>query len=147
MVALSHCQGTRCISNLNMAYERDVAFGLGLIEVTRDVTICVIANVMAPHLLGILPSSCLKILHSPGRTHLDTMPNPEPSPKHQDFDFWEFVYCAQCHLPFTSEAGGQPQVPFWITECGHVICNNHLSKHIQSTLSYLSTELLNYWRC
>jgi hypothetical protein len=44
-----------------------------------------------------------------------------------EFDFWDFVNCSICHLPFTSSDRGPP-VPFWITECGHVLCNNHLSK-------------------
>lgn len=42
-----------------------------------------------------------------------------------DIDFWELVSCARCHLPYASEPG--KSVPFWLTECGHVICNNHLS--------------------
>ncbi|KAG1735843.1 hypothetical protein EDD22DRAFT_829825 [Suillus occidentalis] len=42
-----------------------------------------------------------------------------------EFDFWHFVNCSICHLPFTSSDRGPP-VPFWITECGHVLCNNHL---------------------
>ena len=46
----------------------------------------------------------------------------------QDSDFWEFVACGRCHLPFTPEPGAQPTIPFWITECGHVVCNNHLSR-------------------
>ena len=44
-----------------------------------------------------------------------------------ELDFWEFVNCARCHLPFNTD-GGSPPVPFWLTECGHVICNNHLSE-------------------
>lgn len=44
-----------------------------------------------------------------------------------EFDFWEFVACARCHLPFSADSGAQPPVPFWVTECGHVLCNNHLS--------------------
>ncbi|KAJ3993926.1 hypothetical protein F5050DRAFT_613430 [Lentinula boryana] len=40
------------------------------------------------------------------------------------FDFWEFVSCAKCQLPFN---GNGSTVPFWLTECGHVVCNNHLS--------------------
>ncbi|KAG2111708.1 uncharacterized protein F5147DRAFT_573086 [Suillus discolor] len=42
-----------------------------------------------------------------------------------EFDFWDFVHCSTCQLPFTSSDRGPP-VPFWITECGHVVCNNHL---------------------
>ncbi|KAG2144790.1 hypothetical protein BD769DRAFT_1597744 [Suillus cothurnatus] len=42
-----------------------------------------------------------------------------------EFDFWDFVNCSICQLPFTSSDHGPP-VPFWITECGHVLCNNHL---------------------
>ncbi|KAJ7581218.1 hypothetical protein C8J56DRAFT_259929 [Mycena floridula] len=42
-----------------------------------------------------------------------------------EFDFWEFVDCAKCRLPFASESGAT--VPFWLTECGHVVCNSHLN--------------------
>ncbi|KAK7467248.1 hypothetical protein VKT23_004305 [Stygiomarasmius scandens] len=40
-----------------------------------------------------------------------------------EFDFWEFVACAKCQLPFASGS----TVPFWLTECGHTVCNNHLN--------------------
>ncbi|KDQ06752.1 hypothetical protein BOTBODRAFT_192853 [Botryobasidium botryosum FD-172 SS1] len=40
-----------------------------------------------------------------------------------DVDFWEFVHCSTCLLPFTDP----PSCPFWLTECGHVLCNNHLN--------------------
>ncbi|KAJ4487834.1 hypothetical protein J3R30DRAFT_3431884 [Lentinula aciculospora] len=49
----------------------------------------------------------------------------EPT-KSLDFDFWEFVCCAKCQLPYNSGASSST-VPFWLTECGHVICNNHLN--------------------
>ncbi|KAJ7685320.1 hypothetical protein DFH06DRAFT_1158124 [Mycena polygramma] len=42
-----------------------------------------------------------------------------------EFDFWEFVSCARCQLPFASDSGAT--IPFWLTECGHVVCNTHLS--------------------
>ncbi|KAJ7510001.1 hypothetical protein B0H11DRAFT_1170252 [Mycena galericulata] len=42
-----------------------------------------------------------------------------------EFDFWEFVSCSRCQLPFASESGAT--VPFWLTECGHVVCNTHLN--------------------
>ncbi|KAF8892492.1 hypothetical protein BD779DRAFT_1509345 [Infundibulicybe gibba] len=41
------------------------------------------------------------------------------------FDFWEFVHCTRCRLPFSS--GSNPTIPFWLTECGHIICNSHLN--------------------
>ncbi|KAJ7063409.1 hypothetical protein C8F01DRAFT_1132902 [Mycena amicta] len=44
---------------------------------------------------------------------------------HTDFDYWDFVACARCQLPFASESGST--VPFWLTECGHVVCNAHLN--------------------
>lgn len=56
------------------------------------------------------------------------MSNMQKPAQDPTFDFWEFVSCARCHLPFTPESGGPQSVPFWITECGHVVCNNHLSK-------------------
>ncbi|KZT07827.1 uncharacterized protein LAESUDRAFT_770907 [Laetiporus sulphureus 93-53] len=43
-----------------------------------------------------------------------------------EIDFWKFVSCSQCHLPFPAKAGA-PSVPFWLAECGYVICNNHLN--------------------
>ncbi|TDL24860.1 hypothetical protein BD410DRAFT_896466 [Rickenella mellea] len=47
----------------------------------------------------------------------------------QDMGFWEFVTCARCHLPFSvvSDPNAPPCTPFWLTECGHVLCNSHLS--------------------
>ncbi|KAF9053811.1 hypothetical protein BDZ89DRAFT_1125523 [Hymenopellis radicata] len=42
-----------------------------------------------------------------------------------EFDFWEFVNCARCQLPFFSPSGAT--IPFWLTECGHIVCNNHLN--------------------
>ncbi|KAI0780971.1 hypothetical protein BD413DRAFT_501491 [Trametes elegans] len=44
-----------------------------------------------------------------------------------EFDFWEFVSCGICHLEFIKESGTLSSVPFWLTECGHVLCNAHLS--------------------
>ncbi|KAI8998665.1 hypothetical protein BD414DRAFT_407053 [Trametes punicea] len=44
-----------------------------------------------------------------------------------DFDFWEFVSCGVCHLEFVKETGALSTMPFWLTECGHVICNAHLN--------------------
>ncbi|KAF5330856.1 hypothetical protein D9619_005617 [Psilocybe cf. subviscida] len=41
-------------------------------------------------------------------------------------DFWEFVACAKCRMPFALESG-VATVPFWLTECGHVMCNNHIN--------------------
>ncbi|KZP12592.1 hypothetical protein FIBSPDRAFT_936841 [Athelia psychrophila] len=43
-----------------------------------------------------------------------------------EFDFWEFVTCARCHLAYQADSG-TPDVPFWLTECGHIVCNNHLT--------------------
>lgn len=51
-----------------------------------------------------------------------TMSNPKP-----EFDIWEFVSCAKCHLPFSADPAAPPLVPFWLTSCGHVLCNNHIS--------------------
>ncbi|KAI0647020.1 hypothetical protein C8Q79DRAFT_600047 [Trametes meyenii] len=44
-----------------------------------------------------------------------------------DFDFWEFVCCGLCHLDFVKESGTLSSVPFWLTNCGHVVCNSHLN--------------------
>ena len=44
-----------------------------------------------------------------------------------EFDFWEFVSCGICHLEYIKESGALSNVPFWLTECGHVACNSHIS--------------------
>ena len=65
-----------------------------------------------------------EVLHlSPTLTCSSTMTN--ISSDQSDFDFWEFVSCAKCQLSFSLDTG--VAVPFWLTQCGHVICNNHLS--------------------
>jgi hypothetical protein len=43
------------------------------------------------------------------------------------FDVWEFVSCGICHIPYGNPAGGQSSNVFWLTDCGHILCNNHLS--------------------
>ncbi|KAH9946140.1 uncharacterized protein BXZ73DRAFT_37053 [Epithele typhae] len=53
---------------------------------------------------------------------MSTLPATDP-----DFDFWEFVHCGICHLEFFKEPGTLSAVPFWVTQCGHVVCNNHLN--------------------
>ncbi|KAL5529719.1 hypothetical protein ACEPAG_5704 [Sanghuangporus baumii] len=47
--------------------------------------------------------------------------------QHQDFSIWEFVTCAKCNHAFSVDGTSGPSVPFWITECGHVLCNAHLN--------------------
>ncbi|KAI0748094.1 hypothetical protein C8Q80DRAFT_715685 [Daedaleopsis nitida] len=44
-----------------------------------------------------------------------------------ELDFWEFVNCGICHLEFVKDSGGLSSVPFWLTECGHVVCNSHIN--------------------
>ena len=56
-----------------------------------------------------------------------------------EFDFWEFVSCGICRLEYIDEPGVFSSTPFWLTECGHVVCNNHLS--MSSTLVYISDNL------
>ncbi|CAA7271538.1 unnamed protein product [Cyclocybe aegerita] len=48
------------------------------------------------------------------------------SPEQPDFDFWDFVCCAKCRMPFALD-NGSATIPFWLTECGHIICNSHLN--------------------
>ncbi|KAF9526975.1 hypothetical protein CPB83DRAFT_436584 [Crepidotus variabilis] len=43
-----------------------------------------------------------------------------------DFDFFEFVACARCRMPFVLD-NGQATIPFWLSDCGHILCNSHLS--------------------
>ena len=52
------------------------------------------------------------------------------------YDFWEAVTCAKCHLRFVPDGGGPPLVPFWITECGHILCNNHISGYIDNRILF-----------
>ncbi|KAF7344635.1 RING-type domain-containing protein [Mycena venus] len=40
-----------------------------------------------------------------------------------EFNFWDFVCCSRCQLPFASNS----TVPFWVTDCGHVVCKTHLT--------------------
>lgn len=39
------------------------------------------------------------------------------------FSLWEFVHCGICYT-FWSDP---PRIPLWATDCGHIICNDHLS--------------------
>ncbi|KAI0670414.1 hypothetical protein C8Q78DRAFT_975452 [Trametes maxima] len=55
-----------------------------------------------------------------------------------DFDFWEFVSCGLCHLDFVKDSGTLSSVPFWLTNCGHVICNNHLNADQSCTVCGLA---------
>ncbi|KAH7340756.1 hypothetical protein B0J17DRAFT_332372 [Rhizoctonia solani] len=45
-----------------------------------------------------------------------------------DNSIWEYVHCSVCMVLFLSpnRLDSTPDIPFWLTECGHVICNNHL---------------------
>lgn len=52
-----------------------------------------------------------------------------PPPQQREFDIWEFVNCSKCHLQFSPDGVSGPSVPFWLTECGHIICNTHLSTY------------------
>jgi hypothetical protein len=40
-------------------------------------------------------------------------------------DFWEFIACGKCYLPYSAD--NALTIPFWLTECGHIVCNSHLS--------------------
>ena len=52
-----------------------------------------------------------------------------------DLDLWDTISCSKCLLPFLSKAG--PTIPFWLTECGHILCNNHLSKQMATCHPFL----------
>src|ERR1700761_1751450 len=69
--------------------------------------------------LQIMSSCSFCNFQHPAMSHTSSSPN--------DLGIWEFVTCSKCYLPFSSGPSGLPQVPFWLTECGHVICNAHLS--------------------
>lgn len=49
------------------------------------------------------------------------------STQSNDVDIWEFTHCDHCMLPFEQSSSEQSRVPFWLTECGHVLCNSHIS--------------------
>ena len=58
-----------------------------------------------------------------------------------EYNFWDYANCTRCHLSYTSDVSG-PQVPFWLTECSHVLCNNHLSQScLLSAASHLTSHL------
>lgn len=40
-------------------------------------------------------------------------------------DFWDYIACGKCFFPYSSD--DPASIPFWLTECGHVVCNNHIS--------------------
>lgn len=42
-----------------------------------------------------------------------------------DADFWNYIACTKCSLTYSAD--DTLTIPFWLTECGHVVCNNHLS--------------------
>ena len=50
--------------------------------------------------------------------------------------YWELVHCQICFHHFINPENPKapPPIPFWVTNCGHVLCNNHLSK-LSSELS------------
>lgn len=79
------------------------------------------------------------ICHVASESSSTTMTGPASAPRQDpDFDFWDFVSCAVCHISYSSPDRGPPPVPFWITECGHVLCNSHLGQF----LSFAQTSAL-----
>lgn len=66
------------------------------------------------------------------------MSNTAPEQINQDAEFWEFIVCSKCCLPYTSNA--TLTVPFWLTECGHIVCNNHLSRFTFRLLEALAAR-------
>ena len=58
---------------------------------------------------------------------MDEQVNGTKAAQHRDLDFWDTVDCAKCHLLYAPEHGPSPPVPFWLTECAHILCNSHLS--------------------
>ncbi|KAH8827067.1 hypothetical protein DL96DRAFT_1680937 [Flagelloscypha sp. PMI_526] len=56
-----------------------------------------------------------------------------------DMDFWDYVCCSRCYLPVSTDKGSFT-IPFWLTECGHVVCNNHL-KSDQSCATCGATQI------
>ncbi|KZV82690.1 hypothetical protein EXIGLDRAFT_843495 [Exidia glandulosa HHB12029] len=45
-----------------------------------------------------------------------------------DESIWPYIHCGVCHYLFQRQRdpSAPPSVPFWLTECGHVVCNAHL---------------------
>ncbi|KZV82684.1 hypothetical protein EXIGLDRAFT_335988 [Exidia glandulosa HHB12029] len=46
----------------------------------------------------------------------------------EDESIWPYIHCGVCHYLFQRQrdTSAPPSVPFWLTECGHVVCNTHL---------------------
>jgi zinc-RING finger domain len=61
------------------------------------------------------------------------------------YSAWEFVHCGVCYLPFINPRNPEapPPVPFWLTECSHVVCNNHLSELSLMALLPMATTRIN----
>jgi hypothetical protein len=60
------------------------------------------------------------------------------------FEFWEFVNCGRCHRPYEESQGQPPSLPFWLTECGHIVCNNHLSLYLTLEQTKYSISYTTY---
>ncbi|KAF8610522.1 hypothetical protein BDV93DRAFT_463498 [Ceratobasidium sp. AG-I] len=59
-----------------------------------------------------------------------------------DPGIWEYVHCSVCMVLFLppNRPDPAPDIPFWLTECGHIVCNNHL-KADQSCASCGATNV------
>lgn len=49
-------------------------------------------------------------------------------PGHPSVDIWDFINCGKCHRFYSPDSTQPPPLPFWVTNCAHVVCNNHLSE-------------------
>lgn len=89
-----------------------------LLEETRERLVTISATATVPH--------CSILRRSP---RLSLILMSALSSTSQTSSYWELVHCHVCYLAYTSidNPSALPSIPFWITECGHVLCNNHLS--------------------
>ena len=64
-----------------------------------------------------------------------------PTMSTNDFDYLEFAHCGACMAEYLPLGEGAPPQPFWLTDCGHILCNQHLSLSfayiLHATLSYM----------
>ena len=109
---------TRSITGLG----RDAAAGRRSISALGSADL--LCSYLVPTLLTVLLSlASLRRARSVSE-HPKSMSNISQPP---EFNFWEFVSCGICHLEYIKETGALSNVPFWLTECGHVACNAHIS--------------------
>lgn len=57
-------------------------------------------------------------------------------------DFWDYIACGKCSLPYSFD--DPTSIPFWLTECGHVVCNNHISMFPAPRMAHVPLTLMQF---